>query len=141
MFKLDSEDTGAHPAYSDDGQAIYAYWDTPIFNFGTMFRYKTLKNFHLMLSPYRRSSVEVFYREKGHLRSVKSSTMDIFDFNEIDFSRLTFSTDDSPMVIATNTKAKKFMLIQFRIENKVLNEGFGFYELEANYVLVGKYKG
>ena len=141
VFKLDSEDTGAHPAYSDDGQAIYAYWDTPIFNFGTMFRYKTLKNFHLMLSPYRRSSVEVFYREKGHLRSVKSSTMDIFDFNEIDFSRLTFSTDDSPMVIATNTKAKKFMLIQFRIENKVLNEGFGFYELEANYVLVGKYKG
>lgn len=67
--------------------------------------------------------------------------MDIFDFNDIDFGRLAFTTDDSPMVIATNTKAKKFMLIQFKIENKVAGEGFGFYEMEANYVLASKYKG
>ena len=45
------------------------------------------------------------------------------------------------MVIATNTKAKKFELIQFKIENKVAGEGFGFYEMEVNYVLASKYKG
>lgn len=141
VFALDTENTAAHPAYNDDGQPIHAYWNTPIFGFDTMYRKKTLRNFHLMLSPYRRSSVEVFYKSKGSLRSVKSSTMDIFDFNDIDFGRLAFTTDDSPMVIATNTKAKKFMLIQFKIENKVAGEGFGFYEMEANYVLASKYKG
>lgn len=85
--------------------------------------------------------MEVFYKTKGSIRSVKTSTMDIFDFNDIDFTRFSFTTDDSPMVIATNAKAKKFMLIQFRIENNVLGEGFGFYEMEASYTVVGKYKG
>ena len=45
------------------------------------------------------------------------------------------------MIIATNAKAKKFMLIQFCIENNVAGEGFGFYEMEVNYVLASKYKG
>ena len=141
VFALDTENTATHPAYNDDGEPIHAYWNTPIFSFDTLYRKKTLRNFHLMLSPYRRSSVEVFYRVKGGLRSVKSSTMDIWDFNDIDFNRLAFTTDDSPMVIATNTKAKKFELIQFKIENKVAGEGFGFYEMEVNYVLASKYKG
>lgn len=155
VFKLATEDTGAHPAYNDDGEAIRAYWNTPIFNFGTMYRNKTLKNFHLMLSPYRRSSAMIYYKVKGNMQlvrdnvqlvqsdltMVKNTTMDIFDWNEIDFTRFTFITDDSPLVISTNSKVKKFMLIQFRFENDVVGEGFGFYEAEATYVLVGKYKG
>lgn len=146
-FMLAAENTAAHNSYNDDGEPIRALWDTPVFNFDTMFRYKTLKNFHLMMAPYLRSSVEVFYRSKGSMRSVenlhsvKESTMDIFDFNNIDFNRFVFTTDDSPMVIATNTKEKKFMLIQFRVENNVAGEGFGFYEMEANYTFAGKYKG
>lgn len=141
VFMLESEDTVNHPVYNDDGNPIHAYWNTPIFSFNTLYYKKTLRNFHLMLSPYRRSSVEVYYRVKGGERLAKESTMDIIDFNDIDFTRFAFTTDDSPMVIATNTKAKKFMLIQFRIENNVAGEGFGFYEMEANYVMAGKYKG
>ena len=140
-FMLDSENTGDHPSYKDDGEAIHAYWKTPIFTFGTLSRYKTLKNFYMMMAPYHRSSVEIFYRINSSEKSVKTSTLDIFDFNDIDFTRFAFTTDDSPMVIATNTKAKKFMHIQFKIENKVAGEGFGFYEMEVGYNLVGKYKG
>lgn len=140
-FMLPEEDTVQTPAYSDDGEAIHAYWKTPIFNFETLARYKTMKNFFLMTTPYRRSSVEIFYRIKGGEISVKSETMDIFDFNDIDFTRFAFTTDDSPMVIATNQKAKKFMHIQFKIENKVAGEAFGFYEMEISYIVVGKYKG
>lgn len=140
-FMLDTDDRVGHSAYNDDGEKIRAYWDTPIFTFNTLSRYKTLKGFWLMLSPYRRSSVDVFYKVKGDLQLKKHSTMDIFDFNDIDFTRLAFTTDDSPMIIATNAKAKKFMLIQFRIENDALGEGFGFYEMEATYIILGKYKG
>ena len=140
-FMLASEDTAAHPAYTDDGEAIHMYWKTPILTHGTLARYKTLKNFYLMMAPYRRSSVEVFYRYNSSERLVKESTMDIFDFNDIDFTRFAFTTDDSPMVIATNTKAKKYMHIQFKIENNAAGEGCGFYEMELGYNLVGKYKG
>ena len=140
-FKLDSEDTGATPAYTDDGKVIRAFWDTPFFTFDTLSRYKTLKGFWILQSPYRRSSIKAYYKVKGDLRLVKTATMDIFDFNEIDFERFTFNTDDSPMVVATNAKAKRFMLIQFRLENDVAGEGFGFYEMEAAYNITGKYKG
>lgn len=127
--------------YADDGKPIRAIWDTPYFTFDTLSRYKTLKGFWIMLSPYSRSSIEIYYKVKGELKLVKESMMDIFDFNDIDFSRFTFNTDDSPMIVATNAKAKKFMLIQFRFENNVAGEGFGFYEAEAAYTIGGKYKG
>lgn len=154
-FKLTSEDTGATPAYTDDGASIRAIWDTPYFTFDTLSRYKTLKGFWVMLSPYRRSSIKVFYKTKGNMQlvrdnvqlvqgdlsMVKETTMDIFDFNDIDFERFTFITDDSPMIVSTNAKAKKFMLIQFRFENDVAGEGFGFYEAECTYTVGGKYKG
>lgn len=141
MFSKASEHTATLNAYSDDGKAIRAIWDTPFFSFDELSRYKTLKGFWLMLSPYIRSSVNVYYRAKGELKLVKYSTLDIFTFSDIDFTRFSFNTDDSPMVMATNAKAKKFMLIQFRIENNVLGEGFGFYEMEAQYTVGGRYKG
>lgn len=140
-FMLANEDTAQHNAYNDDGAPIRAYLDTPIFTLGTLSRYKTLKGFWVMQAPYRRSSVDVFYKVKGELQLKKHSTMDTLDFNDIDFTRFVFTTDDSPMIIATNAKAKKFMLIQFRIENNVAGEGFGFYEMEATYIILGKYKG
>lgn len=140
-FKLAGESTATSALYTDDGRPIRAIWDTPYFTFDTLSRYKTLKGFWIMLSPYSRSSIDIYYKIKGELRLVKESTMDIFDFNDIDFSRFTFNTDDSPMIVATNAKAKKFMLIQFRFENNVAGEGFGFYEAEATYTIGGKYKG
>ena len=140
-FKLAEEDKASHPTYSDDGEPIRAYWDTPILTMNSLSHYKTIKGFWVMEAPYRRSSIDVYYHLKGDLQLKKHSTMDIFDFNDIDFERFTFITDDSPMIIATNAKAKKFMLIQFRVENAAINEGFGFYEMEVSYVMGGKYKG
>ena len=140
-FMLASEDTAQHNAYNDDGAPIVAYWNTPIFVFDYISRKKTLKGFWVMQAPFRRSSVNIYYKLKGELKQKKHSTMDIFNFNDIDFTRFAFTTDDSPMIIATNAKAKKFMMIQFRIENGVIGEGFGFYEMEATYTIAGKYKG
>lgn len=141
VFKLASEDSSLTPTYTDDDKPIRAIWSTPFFTMGVMSQYKNLKGFWVMQSPYRRSSINVYYKINGGLKLVKNSTMDIFDFNDIDFTRFTFVTDDSPMIIATNAKAKKFMQIQFWFENNVACEGFGFYEAEATYTVAGKYKG
>lgn len=141
QFKTSLESEHVGYLYTDDEEPIHAVWYTPFFTLDTISRYKTLKGFWVMQSPYNRSSIKVYYKLKGDLRLVKEANMDIFDFNDIDFTRFTFNTDDSPMVVATNAKAKKFMLIQFVFENNVAGEGFGFYEAEAAYTIGGKYKG
>ena len=140
-FMLAEENTAAHNSYNDDGEPIHAKWKSPILNMETLARYKTLKNFLLMLAPYGRSSVNIYYIVNGHKTLVKTASVDIFSFDDVDFRRFSFNIDDSPRVIATNTKAKKFMHIQFELENNELNEGFGFYKQEASYITVSKYKG
>lgn len=140
-FMLAEENTAAHNSYNDDGAPIYAKWCSPLINAETLARNKTLKNFLVTTAPSTRSSADIYYRVDGTKSLVKQIIMDIFGFEDVDFGRFTFDTDDSPKVIATNTKAKKFMHIQFIIENNVAGEGFGFYEMELSFIIVGKYKG
>ena len=140
-FMLAEENTAVKDSYNDDGEPIPLRWCSPLINADTLARNKTLKNFFLTTAPYKRSSAEIYYRVDGTKSLVKQIIMDIFGFDDIDFNRFTFETDDSPKVIATNTKAKKFMHIQFVIENNVAGEGFGFYEMELSFIIVGKYKG
>lgn len=127
--------------YTDCGKPYKAFWDTPYYTFGELARYKTLKGFWLMVAPERHSSVAVYYRYRGSLKLARKRILDRFSgFDDVDFERFTFSTDDAPYVMATNAKAKKFMVIQFRIENDEPDEGFGFYEAEAQYTIGGRYK-
>jgi hypothetical protein len=140
-FMLAEENTAVKNSYNDDGAPIPLRWCSPLINAETLARNKTLKNFFLTTAPFKRSSAEIYYRVDGTKSLVKQIIMDIFGFDDIDFRRFTFETDDSPKVIATNTKAKKFMHIQFIIENNVAGEGFGFYEMELSFIIVGKYKG
>ena len=71
---------------------------------------------------------------------VKQANADIFSFEDIDFERFTFNTDDAPMIVPTNRRLKKFMLVQFRFEND-LAEPFGLYGFAGIYTVSSKYKG
>lgn len=142
-FMLAEENSAAHNSYNDDGAPIYAKWCSPLINADILSRYKTLKNFLVTMAPDRRSSAEISYRVDGEQTLVSAGTisMNIFSFDDVDFNNFTFETMDVPRTLATNTKAKKWMYIQFVIENNVAGEGFGFYEMELLYTIVGKYKG
>lgn len=141
-FFLASEHSATHNVYKDDGEAVKCYWCTPYFYFDRMNQWKNLDALSVMLAPYGRSSVEVYYRARGLNRLVteKNNTADIFDFKDIDFTRFTFRTDESPVIIATDNRLKRFMLIQFKFEND-LAEPFGIYGFEALYTITGRYKG
>lgn len=126
---------------TDLDEPTKAYWCTPLFTFDTLTQYKTLKQFALLLNPYSRSSVDILYRVKSVENLVKSESNDIFDFNDIDFARFCFNTDNSPRIVVTNRKAKKFMTIQFKLANGNA-EKFGMLQLSLLYtVLNAKYKG
>lgn len=140
VCKFNTDINGA-TRYNDDGEAIVARWATRYDTFGTFTRRKTLvkKGSGVMIKPYSRSSIKIYVAtDKQHQRLIRTGTMDIFDFGDIDFERFTFNTLDTPQVKPFNTKVKKFISLQLIFENDVVNEGFGVYGAEVQYT-VGNY--
>lgn len=127
--------------YSDNGEAIDAIWTTKNDDDDLPHLYKTMqkKGCLVTIKPYTRSSAKVFLAKDGNPEKlVKQENMDIFDWNDIDFDRFTFNTNDSPQDIFLRSKVKKYKRLQIVIRNDAVNEGFGIFQIVKTYV-VGNY--
>lgn len=125
----------------EPGEAIEAVWITKADVLDTMVNLKSVpkKGCALMVKPYTRSSVELGYlTNREGTQVIKTEQTDIFDFEDIDFDRMTFNTFDLAQIVPFNRKIKKFGLIQFIIKSKELNEGFGVYGIQLSY-MIGRY--
>lgn len=136
MLNTDIEDMSR---YSDDGAAISAVWATKYDDDGTPAVLKTLlkRGCCVTIKPYARSSAEVYIRADrtgGHEKKVAGKPMDILDFSDIDFERITFNTDESPQEIFLNRKVKKYKRLQIIVRNREPNEGFGIFQITKHYV-------
>lgn len=125
--------------YSDDGAAISAVWVTKYDDDGTPAVLKTLlkRGCCVTIKPYARSSAEVYIRADrtgGHEKKVAGKPMDILDFSDIDFERITFNTDESPQEIFLNRKVKNYKRLQIIVRNREPNEGFGIFQITKHYV-------
>lgn len=124
--------------YSDDGEAITAIWSTPADDDGDPMVLKTLlkKGNAVTIKPYARSSAKVSFRtDKDAIDwQVTEGTMDIFDWDDIDFSRFTFNANDAPAEIPFNRKVKNYKRLQIIVKNDAVNEGFGVYGIVKHYV-------
>ena len=125
--------------YSDDGAAISAVWATKYDDDGTPAVLKTLlkRGCCVTIKPYARSSAEVYIRVDrtgGHEKKVAGKPMDILDFSDIDFERITFNTDESPQEIFLNRKVKNYKRLQIIVRNREPNEGFGIFQITKHYV-------
>lgn len=125
--------------YSDDGAAISAVWATKYDDDGTPAVLKTLlkRGCCVTIKPYARSSAEVYIRADrtgGHEKKVTGKPMDILDFSDIDFERITFNTDESPQEIFLNRKVKNYKRLQIIVRNREPNEGFGIFQITKHYV-------
>lgn len=122
--------------YNDDGEPIKAYWATKNDDDGATYRYKTMqkKGCFVTIKPMNRSSAKVYAIADGQeKRFLKEDTMDVFDFEDIDFERFTFNTNDSPQEVFFKRKIKKYKRLQFIVENSELNEGFGIFQIVKTY--------
>ena len=123
--------------YSDNGQAIVAMWTTKNDDDGSPHLYKTMqkKGCMVTIKPYTRSSAKIYLAKDGNPEKlVKQENMDIFDWNDIDFDRFTFNTNDSPQDIFLRAKVKKYKRLQILIKNDALNEGFGIFQIAKTFV-------
>ena len=135
-FNTDIEDMSR---YSDDGAAISAVWATKYDDDGTPAVLKTLlkRGCCVTIKPYARSSAEVYIRADrtgGHEKRVAGKPMDILDFSDIDFERITFNTDESPQEIFLNRKVKNYKRLQIIVRNREPNEGFGIFQITKHFV-------
>lgn len=125
--------------YSDDGAAILAVWSTKSDDDGDVSLLKTMikKGNSVTIKPYTRSSAKVCFRtEQDPVEwEAVSDTLDIFDWEDIDFSRFTFNANDAPREILFNTKVKKYKRLQIIIKNDAVNEGFGLFGITKHYVV------
>jgi len=85
-------------------------------------------------------SVIIYYMTQGIRKKVKEQYDGVFDFDNIDFERFTFSTDTDPSVMVTNRQERKFMSISFRIESRD-QYPFSLLEIVGKYILNNTYKG
>lgn len=56
---------GDADAYTDDGEAIDAYWCTPTLSLSDWTRYKTIRDIIPTLQPYTRSSAALCFTDEG----------------------------------------------------------------------------
>lgn len=129
--------------YSDDGAAIDAVWATRYDDDGTPALLKTMlkRGCCVTIKPYARSSGTVYFRSDrtaGAEKETASKQMDILNFEDIDFERFTFNTDDSPQEIFLNRKVKNYKRLQLIVRNGEVNEGFGVFQITKHFV-VGNY--
>lgn len=136
-FNTDREDTAR---YTDDGAAIVARWATKSDDDGDFMRKKTMvkRGSGVMIKPYARSGAKIYARTDRDVgRIIRSGTMDLFRWEDIDFERITFNGNDTPQVIPFNVKRKKYLTMQLLIENDGASEGFGIYGIIKRYTVGG----
>lgn len=127
--------------HNDNDMAIDAIWSTKYDDFGIFMRRKTMvkKGCGVLIKPYVRSSIDVYVAtEADYEKLIKRAVIDILDFSDIDFSRISFTTKDAPQVVPFNSKVKKFIFLQIIFKNSVKNEAFGIYGTEIQYA-IGNY--
>ena len=120
------------------GAAIAAEWHTKADDDGDFMTYKTMvkRGSGIMMKPYTRSSLQVYARtERDFGRKIREGFADIFSWEDIDFTRFTFNTNDAPQVLPFNSKVKKYKTLQLIAKNEALNEAFGLFGIIKRYTI------
>ena len=124
--------------FSDDGAPIAAMWSTKADDDGDVMVLKTLlkKGNAVEIKPYTRSSAKILFRTDRDAVAWQAAEglMDIFDWEDIDFSRFTFVSNDAPATIPFRRKVKKYKRLQIIVKNDAVNEGFGVYGIVKHFV-------
>lgn len=136
-------DPNSQLSYNDDGEPIYCCWETPDFSGKLFYKNKTFRFLTVRLAAAVATSVKIFGRRRGIWTFIKEDITKAryFNWGYLDWSKFSWSNDETPQVITTKVRIKKVDKSRFRIENGVLNEPFGVNDLAIEYVENGNFKG
>lgn len=128
-------ETSAPANYNDDGNAISAYWDTADFDGDLFFHTKTFTGIAARLAAATVTGVRMLALVRGQWRRVydAGSKARYLAFDYIDFSKFTFSSDQTPRTLYGKVKLKKVDKVRFRLINDAKDEPFGLYAFGVQY--------
>lgn len=137
------DDPASQLSYNDDGQPIYCCWETPDFSGKLFYKNKTFRFLAVRLAAAIATSVKLYGRRRGIWTFIKEddTRARYFNWEYLDWSKFSWSNDETPQVITTKVRIKKVDKSRFRLENDVLNEPFGINDVAIEYVENGNFKG
>jgi hypothetical protein len=109
----------------DNGVVITAQLITGFNDWGSMELVKNSKIVVVSFIPYSQTSLNVYYKTNklNEFKMVnKVIEYRLLDFNDLNFDAFSFSTNRNPQAFRRKIRAKKYVYIQFMLENKSLNE-------------------
>lgn len=132
-FFTDDKDISS---YNDNGDPIPALWETVDISEKRFYKNKTYRYLAVRCMPEIVSSITIEAQKKGMWQVVKHDdiTFKYFSFSHVNFSKLTFSTNEKQKVTATKMRIKKVDHIRFRFKNEELNEPLGINDFAVEYV-------
>lgn len=120
--------------YNDDGQPINAYWKSKYFTFGADERHKYVEKLFYSLKPSTRTSGDLYYNSNKKASDlIKTTRIDLMDFNDTDFNFFTFLTSTFPQESMAKIKAKKITHFQIDLRNDKLDESLGVLSLGVKF--------
>lgn len=130
-------------SYNDDGAIIQAWWETPDLDGRLFFKNKTFRYVAIRLMTALSTSVTIYGMKRGIWSLIKKDTSSAryFSYENITFSKFTWSVDQGEKVAHSKTRVKKVDKARFKLENNEINEPFGIFNFAVEYVESGNYKG
>lgn len=115
---------------NDNGETIESYWTTPMDNFGYGNKYKTTNKrggvAKIKTIPNGKIKVAERTNKSTENKFIKEYASGGFDFENIDFTNLEFSTDTTSNIIY-KIKEKKWVELQLKFYSDELDKPFGIY--------------
>ena len=96
---------------------IVSYYYTTWFNLGTDVYLKNLINVYVVPDPLAANRVSFAFETSRKKAEYDAYTGKTFDFNDLDFNDVSFTTNQIPMVYQKKFKTKKFTYIRFIFKN------------------------
>lgn len=100
-------------------QAIRAVWESGYMDFGTDFRQKYSSKIYISMLPQFASGMTVTAATDRRERYIEKAVgHNLFSFDPVDFSRFSFTMNDTPRIQRVRLKVKKFVYYKliFRVE-------------------------
>ena len=90
---------------------------------------------HAIQDVYKRQGEIYFTTDKTLREATRNFTVDIFDFDDVDFNRFTFDVMDGPRVQVSPKKFRKVLQFQMGVRNNEANQGFGILAMMISFTI------
>ena len=128
--------------YSDEGEAINAFWTVPDFFGESFWKNKTVRTVAIQAAAFPLNEVRLEVKKEGFWEILKEwkGKISYFSWGNFSWGDFTWSGDEAPRTLTLKTEIKKFDKASFRIVCDHKDRAFGLYGFAVEFTESGRYK-